>query len=1375
MAAVILKLLLAITVYTLVFQTVYGDNVIVYNQTFYIKPDNSSSRCPIPCLTLSEYIWKNLTSLPSSKLIFLSGEHKLDANFSIQDVDHIALEGSLYPNVLIYCIGRSGFLLREISTLRITNLSLISCGFHSVYGNLPVISLRFVQNAVLENITVSDSPAGVSVISFSSVQIVNMFCTQNTGNNSGIAIGDSDVVFLGNNTFSQNIVTVLNMKETDAGGITASYSNLTFFGNIFFFENTGVHGDYGSAVLLTLYSRVYLVGGLHFVRNSGHRSIFLANTVLFAVGTISFLDNRVGYSSQIDTILHVAESYLYLKGTFEFSRNWGSVSILNSFFWINGRMIFDANYLTRPHANGALWMFNTVANFSGEVEFFNNVAQNPLGNAGLSLLNCNNMTISGNTTFSNNTGNLRSGLLAVNTTLTVSGHFAIRNNFAHTMTAGFSMILSNCLIIGSVDISYNTARGNSNISNVFYLQESKLVLVGKHIISNNAAGHGLCVLTYRSKFTLTGNISFDNNYSELHTPHFFSNSTITFCGTTMIRNNVSPSYGGGFSVSASKLNLDGTYTFLNNTSPSGDGGGIYAIDSKISFKGSGMFLNNTAKRGGAIYLFYRSVLDFNPGLSLLFKGNAALEGGAIHIDDVVSFINCTNDRRFIDYSEPPPCFFDAGTNISNVTLKFQDNIASLGGHSLYGGMLDRCVLISPRDQTPLEFFTSISLFNSSGENFRDQNTSAISSEPFRLCYCENGQPACSLQEPTIHARRGELFSVSVIALDQLNVSIVALVRSYLISGFNDTEKILGNDGLLQKLENRCSDLQYRVWSPNDLEQLVIYADGPCKDIGNASHTFQIIFTECPIGFIFQVDSLRCVCLPRILKYTNNCNIDTGRIERPSNFWIGSTYDQNNTYSGLILYPNCPFDYCKWPSTDVIPTSPDTQCDYNRSKILCGSCSTNTSLLLGGSECSYCSNFYLVLLLPFALIGILLIACLFILKLTVATGTLHGLTFYANIVIVNQAILVPPDTFKGLSVFLSWLNLGFGIKTCFYNGMDQYAKVWLQFVFPTYLLFLVFVVIALCHFSSRAAKLFGSNPVAVLATVVLLSYTKILRNILAAFSYVTLDYPDNKQVTVWLYDGNLMYAQGRHAALFAVSIFALVLLFIPYTLILLSAHILQKSARISSYCCMKNLKPFLDAYWAPYRGTHRYWTGLFLSIRCLLLLTFAFNALGEPSINLLAIITVCFGVSSVSWLTHGIYFQRCLDALEASFILNLGIFAAATYHVRLTGGNQAAIANTSISIAFLTFAGIIFFQIYCRLRQCRSQSRSKPAATSIAGEETVDEHDADGDGIPQQDMSNVSFQVIPAPVKDLGACNATTTTIARYELREPLLDDSYARN
>ena len=52
-----------------------------------------------------------------------------------------------------------------------------------------------------------------------------------------------------------------------------------------------------------------------------------------------------------------------------------------------------------------------------------------------------------------------------------------------------------------------------------------------------------------------------------------------------------------------------------------------------------------------------------------------------------------------------------------------------------------------------------------------------------------------------------------------------------------------------------------------------------------------------------------------------------------------------------------------------------------------------------------ANKNLALLVPFALMGVALVFLLFVCKLTVATGTLSGLVFYANTVGDNRTIFL----------------------------------------------------------------------------------------------------------------------------------------------------------------------------------------------------------------------------------------------------------------------------------------------------------------------------------------------------------------------------------
>ncbi len=152
-----------------------------------------------------------------------------------------------------------------------------------------------------------------------------------------------------------------------------------------------------------------------------------------------------------------------------------------------------------------------------------------------------------------------------------------------------------------------------------------------------------------------------------------------------------------------------------------------------------------------------------------------------------------------------------------------------------------------------------------------------------------------------------------------------------------------------------------------------------------------------------------------------------------------------------------------------------------------------------------------------------------------------------------------------------MNLDFGFQTCFYDGLTAYAQTWLQFAFPVYVWFLISLIIVTSRYSSTVTKLIGSNPIAVLATLLLMSYAKVLKSIIEIYSSVKLDYPMNK-MAVWLKDANVPYLVSRHLVLAVVATLFVALLFLPYTLLLLLGHKLYRFSRKKYLRWLNSIKP-----------------------------------------------------------------------------------------------------------------------------------------------------------------------------------------------------------
>ena len=231
------------------------------------------------------------------------------------------------------------------------------------------------------------------------------------------------------------------------------------------------------------------------------------------------------------------------------------------------------------------------------------------------------------------------------------------------------------------------------------------------------------------------------------------------------------------------------------------------------------------------------------------------------------------------------------------------------------------------------------------------------------------------------------------------------------------------------------------------------------------------------------------------------------------------------------------------------------------------------------------------------------------------------------------------------------------------------------------------MIVLSHYIALAGRIFGSNSVPILATLFLFSYSKLLRTIITSLSFTFLEYPNGSRNALWTNDGNIQYFSPKHAPLFIVAMAVLILLWVPYTTLLLFVQCLQRQTNHKFLRWVTKLKPFFDAYFGPFKDRHRYWVGAMLLVRVLLLLTFAANPTSAPRINLLVIAITSLVLLMYSATIGNVYKRSYLTLLENSFVLNLGTLAVGTFFINQGGGNQAALVYTSVGVAFSQFVCI----------------------------------------------------------------------------------------
>ena len=1068
-----------------------------------------------------------------------------------------------------------------------------------------------------------------------------------------------------------------NRARVSGGGIWLDNSELLLDGSNYFVECVA---SYEGGAIFTYAAIASLHGSSTFESNSATTGggIHIRWSIVSIKNSCSFMHNNAVFGGGVfsDNSTFSFNHSNTFKGN-QANYTGGGIYAARSVLIFRGVSFLTTNKAARD--GGAIYTRDgSVFNLFG----LNKYQDNSAGDTGGSISAFqSSFNFAGQSIFNGNKAVEGGGFYAANSTVNFPGANIFIGNAASSHGGGFKVISSTLRLNGSATFMTNSAASGGGM----YIDKSRVETDGSNCYKNNMANSG-------------GGV-------------YARNSAVKFYGKDIFATNSARSKGAAVQISFTTLIFQGSSSFVNNSAEYG--GGIYSESSNVTFlpPGSSLharvssscksyiddpvipqnsFINNIALRDGGQYFDLYSNCSLDRTAHVHFQDNYATEfGGAIYAADV------SEPSQFLSQLHVPfrsECFFHIlskkkSLNLAKSPLVFQNNSAGTRGSVLYGGLLEKCNLSSDRNVSALELFT-VSILHGGR---RDDVGYTISSDPTQLCFCNKSELNCNEVTQSKYIYPGQQVLVSVVAIDQSGSAIPTLIHTNIRLG----QSLTVSETISYETEGNCTSRNYSITPKNFYNQLELH---PTNRSGSTIHlTVNITFEKCPIGFERSNFSGECICDHRIWQYTNSCDIDKQAILRNASrtFWLSVSYN-NGTPEGFIHHRYCPLDYCTSRRKYIDLNNPDRQCNYNHSGLLCGKCKEGFSLVLGSSLCEECRNNYLALLIAFLLAGVFLLILLFLLQLTVAAGTLHGLIFYANIVAANHYIFFPKTSNNPASIFIAWLNLDLGIQTCFYDGLDAYTKTWLEFVFPLYIWVIVGSLVYISHHSVTVTKLLGSSPVPVLATLFLLSYAKILRTIIAALSLTILHYP-HKSVAVWIHDANVPLA--KYMPLVLAALLFLLFLFLPYTLLLLAGQWLQPKSHLCLLSWVKSpkVKAILDTYHAPYKPKHRYWTGLLLLLRCALFIVFAFNISGDNSINLLATSSTIFGILGWFTLSGVVYKNWYLNAIEVSFILNLGVLATATYHVNQSGGNQAAVAYTSVCIAFLTFIGIVTYHVYVRIK------------------------------------------------------------------------------
>ena len=892
-----------------------------------------------------------------------------------------------------------------------------------------------------------------------------------------------------------------------------------------------------------------------------------------------------------------------------------------------------------------------------------------------------------------------------------SGNNELVHNQAHSGGALYASDSRVRAYSESLLLANNTAKDTGG---AVYLSKTNLSFVsGNNTFIKNEAMAGGAIHLNKGKLIFSGgNSKLVKNKADDGGAIYVSESKLIIetDSQAKIYANSTISYGSGLYLTMSEMKIRGESLYITENRAKNKGGGIHATNSSITLEGAVYFVSNEAENGGGVSLEksakLRGTLAGNDNIINFVTNRASHYGGALYVDDetnpdMCAAINVHSTTLSID-SE---CF------AKSVFINMSDNSAGVSGPNLFGGLLDRCTVYSEISKKYHMNKSGIMSFQNSS-NINKLQLDTISSHPVRLCFCRDSQPDCNYQPEPIQVIRGKIFSVELIAYDQIHHAVNASIQCSL----NSLAGGLGEGQQTQNINKACTELKYNLFIPNNYEELTFSAlRGPCNNISGISKrsTMIKIICSCPIGFQISnnyATSCDCICHQVLQSYEKTeCTLTTESIIRKENFWISYIDHIWSNSSGYVIYPHCPFDYCYTPDKQVsvnlnYPNGSDAQCDSNRTGMLCGTCKPGLSVSLGSSKCVRCPTYWPGLLVTIAIVfilsGIGLVAFLLVLNLTVAIGTLNAIIFYANIVAANKSALFPSGV-SFASVFISWLNFDPGFDVCFFDGIDTYIKTWLQLAFPAYIIFLVVVIIQLSYYFDAFGRLVGKkDPVATLATLILLSYAKLLQTIITAFSSATLVYPDGSKTILWLPDATTEYFTSKHAVLFFTTILIL-LVGLLYTLLLFSWQwFLCCPRKRVKWIRNPKLSAFMEIYHVPYTPNHRYWTGLLLLVRVSVYLVSAFNPSGDPRVTLSA---TNFIISSlvIYIATFGVrmYKNRFINIMETVTYFNIIALSIFTwYTIDADTNHQTAVTNVSVGITFIQLTAVIVYHTYKHTNQ-----------------------------------------------------------------------------
>ena len=733
---------------------------------------------------------------------------------------------------------------------------------------------------------------------------------------------------------------------------------------------------------------------------------------------------------------------------------------------------------------------------------------------------------------------------------------------------------------------------------------------------------------------------------------------------------------GTVNIENVNLTLCGDVTFRHN-----EISGLVAQSTLVNVIGNVLFEENEALNGAGMQLLFGSLLILKRNSNIVFRNNEAMFGGGIYVDIALDPIRDVFNEDCFLYFERPQLITCVQKDICtpenlNISIVFEGNEANIGS-TVYGSALKTCSwleeirnlkeYIYDRNRSVYENFYKINhtfyfdKIPATSKQISTPTTSLRISTPTNLHIANN----------TISVIPGKSFTVDVIALDAFQQQIQEVITSTRskpdMHRPTNITSIIGESNYFQLKARGRQIVPITTYGQQNLFAKIRLMTVNLR----VSEEFTVFLNSCSIGFIHNSSS--CICDERLRTNRVSCDAITTIFQVSNGYWLGRVGD-NATNNDDLTIARCVLNYCYSGYRYVMLNETDVQCSsgFHRTGLLCGKCEPGYSVQLGSYRCAKCTNWYLLLIIFFALAGIAIVFFAGILRISVAEGFVCSCIFFSNILTLYAIFFDNRTHFSEINFVSAFLSLNFGFESCFYDGMDSQVLVTLQLVFVVYLLLLMLCqTFIIKHTSSKFVKTLTKqySPSKIISTFIIISYVSLLQASVGILSFIVVQPLNGPARIMWLVDPTIQYADGFHAflAILAFLIFFFYILPLPILLTFFTGALY----RLKYFC---KFKPLYDAMFAPYKVKYRPWLGIQLFTR-LILFSFAYFV---PSPHKLLLLGVCISLYLYIQTNLQPYNSRWVNVLESTLMTIIILLAVISLYI----GNDISI-STELSLLILS--------------------------------------------------------------------------------------------